>query len=159
MAAPESVSRDLSGRTIEDHMMFDSIQDDEGSLALRGDANNSGQFEVSDAITVLRHIVGLESGLSAFPEQDPVTMLDVNGDSSVGVTDAISILRSIVGLTSDEPSMLLVPPSSDSISGEALQMDQSSVFRVSSVVPETYGVDDPLFNPVDPTETGLPNVI
>ncbi|QNI94698.1 clostripain family protein [Synechococcus sp. A15-127] len=158
-SAALATEEEISNEGSSFNMMFDSIQDDEGSLALRGDANNSGQFEVSDAITVLRHIVGLESGLSAFPEQDPVTMLDVNGDSSVGVTDAISILRSIVGLTSDEPSMLLVPPSSDSISGEALQMDQSSVFRVSSVVPETYGVDDPLFNPVDPTETGLPNVI
>ena len=61
-----------------------------------------------------------------FPEQDPVTMLDVNGDSSLGVTDAISILRSIVGLTSDEPSMLLVPPSNDLISGEVAD---GSIFR------------------------------
>ena len=86
-------------------------------------------------------------------------MLDVNGDSSLGVTDAVSILRSLVGLTSDEPSMLLVPPSSDSISGEALEMDQSSVFRVPSVVPETYEANDPLVAPASPMETALTNGI
>ena len=82
-------------------------------------------------------------------------MLDVNGDSSLGVTDAISILRSIVGLTSEEPSMLLVPPSSDSISGEALQMDQSSVLSGASFVSETYGANDPLVDPANPMETAL----
>ena len=154
-----ATEEDVTNEGSSFNMMFDAIQDEEGSLALRGDANKSGKLEVSDAITVLRHIVGLESSLSAFPEQDPVTMLDVNGDSSLGVTDAISILRSVVGLTSDEPSMLLIPPSNDLISGEALQMDQSSVLSGPSFVPETYGVNDPLFNPVSPTETGLPNVI
>ena len=154
-SAALATEEDVTNEGSSFNMMFDAIQDGEGSLALRGDANKSGEFEVSDAITVLRHIVGLESSLSAFPEQDPVTMLDVNGDSSLGVTDAISILRSIVGLTSEEPSMLLVPPSSDSISGEALQMDQSSVLSGASFVSETYGANDPLVDPANPMETAL----
>ena len=65
---------------------------------LIGDVNNSGTHDVSDAISVLRHIVGLEEGLAEFPGVEPIILMDVDSNGQVGVGDAISILRTIVGL-------------------------------------------------------------
>ena len=67
---------------------------------LTGDINNNGRHDVSDAISVLRTIVGLETDLSEFPGVDPVTMMDIDGNGSIAVSDAVSILRAIVGLES-----------------------------------------------------------
>ena len=67
---------------------------------LTGDINNNGKHDVSDAISVLRTIVGLETDLSEFPGVDPVTMMDIDGNGSIAVSDAVSILRAIVGLES-----------------------------------------------------------
>ena len=57
---------------------------------------------MSDAISTLRHIVGLEHDLAAFPGIAPHRVMDVNEDGSVGVSDAIAILRKIVGLSDDQ---------------------------------------------------------
>ena len=65
---------------------------------LIGDVNNSGTHDVSDAISVLRHVVGLEEDLAEFPGVEPITLMDVDRNGQVGVSDAISILRSVVGL-------------------------------------------------------------
>ena len=67
---------------------------------LTGDVNNNGSHDVSDAISVLRNIVGLETDLSEFPGVDPVTLMDIDGNGSIGVSDAVGILRAIVGLES-----------------------------------------------------------
>ncbi|QNI93987.1 metallopeptidase [Synechococcus sp. A15-127] len=67
---------------------------------LTGDVNNNGSHDVSDAISVLRNIVGLETDLSEFPGVDPVTLMDIDGSGSVDVGDAVGILRAIVGLES-----------------------------------------------------------
>lgn len=58
-----------------------------------GDVNGDGVINVTDAIIVLRHVVGLQS---IPPEQLPAA--DVNDDGDINVVDAISILRYIVGL-------------------------------------------------------------
>ena len=67
---------------------------------LTGDVNNNGSHDVSDAISVLRNIVGLETDLSEFPGVDPVTLMDIDGSGSIDVGDAVGILRAIVGLES-----------------------------------------------------------
>lgn len=58
-----------------------------------GSVKCNGTIDVSDAILLLRHIVGL-AGL------EPLQQVagDVNGDGRVDVADAILILRRIVGL-------------------------------------------------------------
>jgi len=56
---------------------------------LRGDLNGNGTPDVSDAIGILRIVVGLDPG-------DPLADCDQNG--STGVGDAIMLLRCIVGL-------------------------------------------------------------
>ena len=48
-----------------------------------GDANKVGNLKFQMPLLFCAISVGLESSLSAFPEQDPVTMLDVNGDNSL----------------------------------------------------------------------------
>ncbi len=58
-----------------------------------GDVNGNGVVDVSDAIQVLRHIVGLTT-LSAQARG----RADLNSDGKVDVSDAIDILRLIVGL-------------------------------------------------------------
>jgi Ca2+-binding RTX toxin-like protein len=65
---------------------------------LIGDVNNSGTHDVSDAISVLRNIVGLEENLAEFPGVEPITLMDVDRNGQIGVSDAITILRTIVGL-------------------------------------------------------------
>ena len=67
---------------------------------LTGDINNNGRHDVSDAISILRTIVGVETDLSEFPGVDPVTLMDIDGNGSIAVADAVSILRSVVGLES-----------------------------------------------------------
>lgn len=58
-----------------------------------GDVNGGGVINVSDAIQVLRHVVGL--GTLSDEEE---ARADLNGDGKVDVSDAIDILRLIVGL-------------------------------------------------------------
>ena len=58
-----------------------------------GDVNGDGYINVSDAIRVLRHIVGLTE-----IEQEQYAAADVTGSGTITVTDAIRILRYIVGL-------------------------------------------------------------
>jgi len=63
-----------------------------------GDINGDSRIDVSDAILILRNIVGLtELGLSQ------MSAADVNGDSRIDVSDAILVLRYIVGLISEFP--------------------------------------------------------
>ncbi len=56
---------------------------------LRGDLNGSGLPDVSDAIGILRIVVGLDA---------PNALADCNGDGNTGVADAIMVLRCVVGL-------------------------------------------------------------
>ncbi|HCU35377.1 MAG TPA: hypothetical protein DGT21_07925 [Armatimonadetes bacterium] len=56
---------------------------------LRGDLNGSGTPDITDAVGILRIIVGL----------DPANALaDCDCDSATGITDAIALLRCLVGL-------------------------------------------------------------
>lgn len=63
-----------------------------------GDIDGSGSVNVSDAILVLRRIVGLTE---LNPEQ--LKAADVDGSSGINVLDAILILRHIVGLITEFP--------------------------------------------------------
>lgn len=57
---------------------------------LRGDLNGSGTPDITDAVGILRIIVGL----------DPANALaDCDCDGATGITDAIALLRCLVGLT------------------------------------------------------------
>ena len=60
---------------------------------LRGDVNGDGAVTVTDAIDVLRHIVGLKK-----LDNGALERADVSGSDTVSVEDAIIILRIIVGL-------------------------------------------------------------
>jgi formylglycine-generating enzyme required for sulfatase activity len=60
-----------------------------GQAGLHGDLNGSGTPDITDAVGVLRIIVGL----------DPANALaDCDCDSATGITDAIALLRCLVGL-------------------------------------------------------------
>ena len=65
---------------------------------IAGDLNDDGIVNVSDAIMLLRSIVGL---VTLTPCQ--ATAADVNNDGAVNVSDAIAILRYIVGLVPELP--------------------------------------------------------
>jgi formylglycine-generating enzyme required for sulfatase activity len=56
---------------------------------LRGDLNGNGNPDVSDAIGILRIVVGLDG---------PNALADCDGDGNTGVADAILLLRCVVGL-------------------------------------------------------------
>ena len=66
--------------------------------ALMGDIDNSGDLGVSDAISILRNVVGLEDSMPKFPGVTPSSLMDVDQSGAVGVGDAIAVLRSVVGL-------------------------------------------------------------
>lgn len=60
---------------------------------LRGDANLSGSITVSDAVAIMRHIVGLTplEGLA-------LAAADANGDGNVTVSDVTAIHRHVAGI-------------------------------------------------------------
>ena len=62
-------------------------------ILLLGDINEDGKINVSDAILILRHIVGLTTLVG-----NELIAADVNHDFEINVSDAILILRYIVGL-------------------------------------------------------------
>ena len=59
-----------------------------------GDVNGDGFVNVSDAIIVLRYVVGIHE----FENEGAALAADVNHDTQINVEDAIKILRYIVGL-------------------------------------------------------------
>ena len=90
----------ISGQVDADNTLIGSTSTQ--LVGLLGDSDGDGKHSVSDAISTLRHIVGLEHDLAAFPGIAPHRVMDVNEDGSVGVSDAIAILRKIVGLSDDQ---------------------------------------------------------
>ena len=64
-----------------------SVDSSQGGLA--GDLNGNGLPDVSDAIGILRIVVGLEAANA---------LADCDGDGATGVGDAIALLRCVVGL-------------------------------------------------------------
>jgi len=90
----------ISGQVDADNTLIGSTSTQ--LVGLLGDSDGDGKHSVSDAISTLRHIVGLENDLAAFPGIAPQRVLDVNEDGSVAVSDAIEILRKIVGLSDDQ---------------------------------------------------------
>ncbi len=77
------------------------------ATALRGDMDDDGQPSVSDAIAILRIVVGLDS---------PDGAADADGDGSTGVNDAIAVLRCVVGLADWPLGEWQLPPT-DTLSG------------------------------------------
>jgi hypothetical protein len=67
-----------------------------------GDINRDENVDVSDAILLLRQIVGLIDITLVYGE-GAALRADVNGDGHVDVSDAILILRYIVGLVKEFP--------------------------------------------------------
>ncbi len=59
----------------------------------RGDVNGDGVVNVTDAVLLLRSLVGLQTLTS-----DQRGRADVNGDGRINVSDAVLILRIVVGL-------------------------------------------------------------
>jgi len=73
---------------IKEDFVFDSIKVDEGKYT-------QNAINISDAISVLRHIVDLDPIESSSVKYHAA---DVNNDGNVNISDAISILRHIVDL-------------------------------------------------------------
>lgn len=72
---------------------YETLLSEEGQGAVPGDADGNGEVNAADALTVLRHSIGLlelEGGAQ--------TACDVNNDGSVNIADALMILRRAMGL-------------------------------------------------------------
>lgn len=70
-------------------------KDDENKkdpTGLKGDINNDGRVNSSDAVLVLRHAVGYE-----LPDACVIKQGDMNGDGRINSSDAVAILRYAVG--------------------------------------------------------------
>jgi hypothetical protein len=65
---------------------------------LMGNVNGDGKIDITDAILVLRHILGLTTLTG-----NNLIAANVNQDGQVDVADAILILRYIVGLVTSLP--------------------------------------------------------
>jgi len=59
-----------------------------------GDIDLDGDATVSDAIKILRIVVGLDS-----PSALERFLADADGDGAINVGDAVTVLRAVVGLT------------------------------------------------------------
>lgn len=69
-----------------------------GGLQLPGDANQDGKFNMTDAISLLRSLVGQSiepppCDGATIGEGANVTLLDIDGNAAVNITDAIQILN------------------------------------------------------------------
>ena len=90
-------------------------RDDDGLhlVAYLGDASGNGGLSSHDAALALRDVVGLDSGLRAFPLADPAIAIDTNGNGRVDSTDATRILQKAVGLSRpeipDRPPGIVIP--------------------------------------------------
>lgn len=70
-----------------------AVQYDAQPFYRKGDANLNGEVTATDAVMILRHLIGMET-LS-----DTAKLLaDVNGDGRITAADAVMVLRYIIGL-------------------------------------------------------------
>lgn len=63
------------------------------STLVVGDVNGSGTVDTSDALSILKYVVGLKEFTG-----DQITAADVDGDGYVTTKDALRVLRKVVGL-------------------------------------------------------------
>jgi len=76
--------------------------------AALGTATAESGINISDAVTILKQIVGLTSLTG-----NAAVAADVNGDGSINISDAVTTLKTIVGLESNA-TMVLVDASGNS---------------------------------------------
>ena len=107
----KSVSVEDSSLIVSESVSFDEIRIDPPA-AYQQDIN------ISDAIDVLRHIVGLASLDSGSASNHAA---DVNNDGNINISDAIDILRHIVGLDTIDDYDLI-----DSQGSRITQLDPAS---------------------------------
>jgi hypothetical protein len=79
--------------------LADQVADDGFEIRLTS-STLSPSVNITDAVSVLKHIVGISSLNS-----DQQFLGDLNGDGQVNITDAVTILKKIVGL--EEPPNFL----------------------------------------------------
>lgn len=85
-----------------------------------GDVTNNNNIAVADAISILRHIVELET-----LDEKSMIAADVNGNNEVDINDAILILRYIVGTINYFPKCIEVDKDKFPISEEDLNIPDS----------------------------------
>ena len=66
----------------------------ESSGTIKGDANCDGNFDIADAVAILRHFAHLDSG-----EKFDEAAADFNVDKTVDLSDAVAILRALAHLS------------------------------------------------------------
>ena len=83
------VATDSAGNVEQKQATREFTLETEGSVKL-GDANGDGVVSVSDAVTIIGHILGEE------PKKFLVLAADVNGDGQVTVADAVQVIDIIL---------------------------------------------------------------
>ena len=80
---------------------------------IKGDANNSGDITVTDAVVTAKYIL--------FQNPDPFNQeaADMNGDGKITITDVVKIANLVLDQDYEEPTTLRSAASSDCMSGEA----------------------------------------
>ena len=145
---PMSRTVDVLAYTWNTHTLLDAVQITQGNLATTTDTGghsslsaifesnialvsmrpipsaeislNNQAVDLSDAIAILRLVVGLEvnvAGHALSPYQ--ALAADFNADGVVDLADAIGVLAHVVGLSAPAPQWLLINESDASIPGRA----------------------------------------
>jgi len=102
--------------------------------AYLGDGNGNQHYNAPDATFAQRIIVGLTSGLPAYPLADPLLLLDVLGNGLLQSNDVTLIQQAIVGLANSEIPLLPAPPSQTLLAAEVAAPATPSV--ATAVTPD-----------------------
>ncbi len=63
-----------------------------------GEATGNQRYSALDGQRILRVVVGLDSGLAAYPTTDPVIVADITGNGLLSALDGTRVLQEVVGL-------------------------------------------------------------
>jgi hypothetical protein len=119
---------ELSGVSINEAATPATADDSIHVVALLGDTTGNGQYSGLDAQRVARIVVGLDSGLAAFPTIDPILLGDATGNGSLSGLDAQRIAQQVVGL--DPPEIPTVPDETLANAGRTANRNAAAVDAV-----------------------------
>jgi hypothetical protein len=98
---------EVSDIEANDGAIFAIPDDAVHTLAYFGDTTGNGDYSGLDAVQIARVVVGLDSGLEAYPLVDPVIIADITGNGDLSGLDAVLVAQEVVGL--DPPEIPALP--------------------------------------------------
>jgi hypothetical protein len=127
---------DMSDVSINEGLIPATADDSVHVVALLGDTTGNGQYSGLDAQRVARIVVGLDSGLAAFPTIDPIVLADVTGNGGLSGLDAQRIAQQVVGLDPAD-----IPPLPDETMEDVVRSASQTAAAVDEALAQMESAD------------------